>query len=302
LWSMKMKNKNYLKRSSIINWPLFLLIFALGACDLFRFKSEDEDLEDPVVASVADQVLKRSELAFVLADNPDQEDSIRISNQYIQSWIKKQLMIREAGKTMTFDEAELRRKLLDYRYALMLYEFEKAYVEANLNKDLSPAEIEAYYSANKNNFSLKEIIVRINFLKLEKSSAQNRKLERLLSSRTENKRELKSLALNTATNYFIEDSTWVRFEDIILSTPLANHPNKVNLIQNNRVIIVDDEIYRYYFKVLEYRLEDQIPPIEFVREEISKILLNKKRVSLVEELQKEVFAKAQENNEFKIYD
>jgi hypothetical protein len=299
---MKMKNKNYLKRSSIINWALFLLIFALGACDLFRFKSEDEDLEDPVVASVADQVLKRSELAFVLADNPDQEDSIRISNQYIQSWIKKQLMIREAGKTMTFDEAELRRKLLDYRYALMLYEFEKAYVEANLNKDLSPAEIEAYYSANKNNFSLKEIIVRINFLKLEKSSAQNRKLERLLSSRTENKRELKSLALNTATNYFIEDSTWVRFEDIILSTPLANHPNKVNLIQNNRVIIVDDEIYRYYFKVLEYRLEDQIPPIEFVREEISKILLNKKRVSLVEELQKEVFAKAQENNEFKIYD
>jgi hypothetical protein len=302
LWSMKMKNKNYLKRSSIINWALFLLIFALGACDLFRFKSEDEDLEDPVVASVADQVLKRSELAFVLADNPDQEDSIRISNQYIQSWIKKQLMIREAGKTMTFDEAELRRKLLDYRYALMLYEFEKAYVEANLNKDLSPAEIEAYYSANKNNFSLKEIIVRINFLKLEKSNAQNRKLERLLSSRTENKRELKSLALNTATNYFIEDSTWVRFEDIILSTPLANHPNKVNLIQNNRVIIVDDEIYRYYFKVLEYRLEDQIPPIEFVREEISKILLNKKRVSLVEELQKEVFAKAQENNEFKIYD
>jgi hypothetical protein len=53
---------------------------------------------------------------------------------------------------------------------------------------------------------------------------------------------------------------------------------------------------------LEYKLQDQIPPLDFVREEISKILTNKKRVALVEQLQKDIYNRALENNEFKIYD
>jgi hypothetical protein len=279
-----------------------MLLTFLGACDFFRFKSGEQNEEDPVVAAVGNQELRRSELAFVLTDKVSLEDSISISNRYIQSWIRKQLMIREAGKTMTFDEAEINRKLLDYRYALMVYEFEKAHVEQNLDTAIDAAEIENYYQAHKTNFSLKEIIVRTNFLKLEKTNPQNKQVERLLNSKAPNRKELENLSLQSASNYFIEDSTWIRFEDIIVSTPIANHPNKVGLIQNNKTITVEDEIYRYYFKILEYKLQDQIPPKEFVSEEISKILLNKKRVTLVEELQSQIFSRAQENNEFKIYE
>jgi hypothetical protein len=279
-----------------------MLLTSLGACDFFRFKSGEQNEEDPVVASVGDQELRKSELVFVVTNNLSAEDSINISNRYIQSWIRKQLMIREAGKTMTFDEAEINRKLLDYRYALMVYEFEKSYVEQNIDTAIDAAEIEAYYQANKTNFSLKEIIVRTNFLKLEKGLSQNKQVERLLSSKTPNNKELENLALQAASNYFMEDSTWIRFDDIIVGTPLANHPNKVGLIQNNKTITVEDEIYRYYFRILEYKLQDQIPPKEFVSDEISKILLNKKRVTLVEELQNQIFSKAQENNEFKIYE
>ncbi|MCH7398495.1 peptidyl-prolyl cis-trans isomerase [Belliella sp. DSM 107340] len=271
---------------------------------MFKYKSEEEsEEENPVVASVGNQNLRKSEIAFITSEISAKEDSVNITNRYIQSWIRKQLMIKEAAKTITFDEAELNRKLLDYRYALMVYEFEKAHVKDNSDTLINDIEIERYYNENKENFSLKEIIVRTNFFKLEKTNPQNKALEKLLSARkSENPEKLRQIALDHSTNHYTEDSTWIRFEDIIINTPLASNNNKVELLRNNKLIKVDDEVYTYYFKILEYKLQDQIPPLDFVKDEISKILMNKKRVALVEQLQKDIYKRAQENNEFKIYD
>ncbi|WP_373521439.1 peptidyl-prolyl cis-trans isomerase [Aquiflexum sp.] len=287
------------------NKYLFLaLMISISSCDLFKFKSLEDAEEDPIIASVGNHNLRKSELAFIKGETNTAEDSTNIAGRYVQSWIRKQLMIIEAGKSMSFDEAEINRKLLDYKYALMVYEFEKKYVEDNLSREITQKEIEDYYQANQANFSLKEIIVRTNFLKTDiAATAQNRNLEKLLrSNNPADGSALRDLASKQASNYFLEDSTWVRFEDIIINTPLANHANKVELLRNNKLIITDDERYRYYFKILEYKLQDQFPPLEFVRDEITKILTNRKRIVLVEQLQKEIYNRALENEAFTIYE
>src|SRR5690606_28016210 len=176
------------KRKGSPNWwlrsSLLILIgsFILSSCDLFRFKTEEEQVDDAVLASVDDNVLRRSDLDFITKDSPSEEDSANLAERYMQSWIRKQLMIKEAGKNMAFDEGELNRKLLDYKYALMVYEFEKAYVNENLDRAVSDEEIYAYYEENKVNFTLKKIIVRTNFLKIEKDIPQKAQISRLLNS------------------------------------------------------------------------------------------------------------------------
>ena len=45
-------------------------------------------------------------------------DSTDIVERYIQSWIKKQLLIDKASTRIDFDEAELTRKILDYQIRL----------------------------------------------------------------------------------------------------------------------------------------------------------------------------------------
>ncbi|ERM81871.1 hypothetical protein P872_06965 [Rhodonellum psychrophilum GCM71 = DSM 17998] len=300
---MRTKNKGFSKLWSIGNFLLFVTIgISVTSCDLFKFKSQEElDESDPIVATVANQHLRKSELSFVKTESSTAEDSMEMANRYVQSWIKKQLMIREAGKSMEFDEAEINRKLLDYKYALMVYEYEKAYVNSKIDQEISLQEIAEYYAANQKNFTLREIIVRTNFLKMEKGNSQNRELEKLLSG-NKSAEDVKKIALKDAVNYFLEDSTWVRFEDIIINTPLVSNNNKVQLLKQNSLIKVDDEDYRYYFKILEYKLQDQIPPLDFVKDEISKILINKKRVSLIDALQKEIYNRALENNEIRLYD
>lgn len=298
-----------MKNTKPINWPsvkLLVLFLAIGmstSCDLFKIKSEEGEEDDPVLATVGKNTLRFSDIEFIRKENQGELDSSELVNRYLQNWIRKQLMIREASNNLNLNEAELERKLLDYRYALIVYEFEKSFVEQNLDRDVSLQEIEDYYNAHKENFSLKEIIVRTNFVKLEKNLPQKRQLERLLRNQREsNKGELKELALRYANNYYLEDVNWVKFDDIILNTPLAQNPNKVQLLKNNSLISVDDDNYTYYFSILEYKLQDQVPPLEFVRDEISKIIVNKRRVALAEQLHKDVYNKALDNNEFRIYD
>lgn len=298
-----------MKRKGYPNWWLnngFLILagsYILSSCDFFKFKTEEVEVDDSVLASVDNNLLKHSDLEFVTKDIASEEDSANLAERYLQSWIRKQLMIKEAGKNMSFDEAELNRKLLDYRYALMVYEFEKSYVNENLDRDVSDSEINEYYEKNKANFTLKKIIVRTNFLKIEKDIPQRNQIGRLLNSNRESDaQEVRDLALRFAANYYFEDSAWIEFDDIILNTPLVENNNHVELLRRNKIIQVDDAQYSYYFKILEYKLQDQVPPLEFVKEEISKIILNKRRVSLAERLHKEVYQRALEKNDFKIYD
>jgi hypothetical protein len=303
---LRLMNK---RKTKPINWPsvkMLVLCMSIGlttACDFFKIKSEEGDEEDPVLATVGKNTLKFSDIEFIRKENQGELDSSELVSRYLQNWIRKQLMIREASKNLSLNEAEIERKLLDYRYALIVYEFEKSFVEQNLDREVGLQEIEDYYNAHKENFSLKEIIVRTNFVKLEKNLPQKRQLERLLRSQREgNKEELKELALRYANNYYLEDSNWIKFDDIILNTPLAQNTNKVQLLKNNTLISVDDDNYTYYFSILEYKLQDQVPPLEFVRDEISKIIVNKRRVALAEQLHKDVYNKALDNNEFRIYD
>lgn len=300
---MKVKKIESTTLQSTNLFILGFIVLLLSGCDLFKIKSEEDVDDDPVVASVGKTYLHVSDIDFITKDTQSDLDSAELVSRYIQTWIKKQLMIKEAGKNLTIDESELNRKLLDYRYALIIYEFEKSQVEQSLDKNVSLEEITSYYDKFKENFSLKEIIVRTNFIKMEKGLPQKRQVERLLRSTRDNDRtELKELSLRYANNYFLEDSTWIKFDDIILNTPLAQSTNNVQLLKSNKHIVIEDDNHAYFFHILEYKLQDQVPPLEFVKDEISKIIVNKRRVALAEKLHKEVYDKALENKEFEIYD
>lgn len=282
-----------------------LVIFCLlvSSCDFFKMRSQEEESINAMVASVGNTHLYESDIDHITREIQSDLDSTELVNRYVQSWVRKQLLIREAGRNLTINEAEINRKLLDYRYALIAYEYEKSYVEQTLDREVTANEVQTYYEKNMENFALKEIIVRTNFVKLEKNLPQKRQLERLLNSeQSSQKEELKDFALRFANNYFIEDSTWIKFDDIILNTPLSQNSNHVQLLQNDKLINVDDDNYSYYFKILEYRLRDQVPPLEFVRDEIAKIIVNKRRVEIAEKLKREIYNKALDNNEFTIYD
>jgi hypothetical protein len=74
------------------------------------------------------------------------------------------------------------------------------------------------------------------------------------------------------------------------------------LSQNeNRVIETSDDNFVYLIRIEEYKIQDEVSPLEYVKEEIENIIINKRKTKLAEELEQEVFDRAVANKDFELY-
>jgi hypothetical protein len=294
-----------LKYISIKSIVLLLSVYTLASCEFLEFrnseKDDDEYVEKPL-ASVGDIILYPRDVSGLLPKGMTGQDSVDLIEQHIKGWIKKQLMIAEARKQFAFDEAELERRVLDYRYALMIHEFEKYNISRRLDTFISDEEINSYYNENIDNFELKQNIIRGTFIQINKDAPKLYRLRSLLRSNKEHdKDELKSYAFSFGTKVHMDDSVWVNFEDVIAGTPLVDIPNKTDFLRRNSLYETPDEHFIYFLKINEYKIQNEISPLEFVRDDIQKIILNKRQVKLAKELEDEIYKKAMDNDAFKIY-
>jgi hypothetical protein len=275
----------------------------LLSCDLIQMKKDNGSGDDKreAVARVNTAFLYKDELIGVVPAESPKDDSTARVEAYIDSWIRKQLLIQEASKKININEAEVERKILDYRYSLIAYEYQSQYIKQHLDTAIAPAEIENYYKNNIDNFILKQNIVRATYIKAPKNAPQSKKIKDLIFSTSEkDKKELKSFCLSYSLAYHLADSSWMVFDELVRNSPLIEIPNKVQFLKTNPYYEVEDENYGYYLKVEEYRISDNVSPLEFVRDEITNIILNKRKVELAKKLEDEVYSHALENEEFEI--
>lgn len=283
----------------------FISLSALlaGSCDFIRMKDKpSNELENrEPVARVNNTYLFKDELAGIAALGSTKEDSAARVEAYIDSWIRKELLIQEAARKININEAEVERKILDYRYSIIAYEYQSYYIKQNLDTVFTKEEIRKYYENNIDNFILKQNIVRATFVKVPKNAPKMNKLKDwIYSSEEDDKQSLKSFCLSFSVAYHISDSTWMIFDDLVRNSPLMEIPNKVQFLKANPYYETEDESYLYFLKVDEYRISDNVSPLEFVTDEIKNIILNKRKVELAKKLEDEVYENALEHKDFEI--
>ena len=304
-------NESFNRPRQIRVGSFLVLVLLLGSCkerslpDFLRFKNQEtsEDVIRHPVARVYENYLYEQDLEGIVDEDATPEDSASLVGRYVDTWVKKQLMLAEAATQMDIDEAELERKILDYRYALIVYEFEKNYVNQEVDTEVSESEIEKYYREHQENFELKQNIIKGIYAKVPQEAPRIGRLRKLFQGELDEqaREEIRSYCLSFASTYSLDDSTWYNFEGIIANTPLVSIPNKVQFLQKNEFIETSDDIYVYLVKVQDYKISDQISPLEFVRDDIEKIITNQRKVALTQELEEEIYRDAKKKNEFEIY-
>lgn len=275
----------------------------LSGCDLIQFKKETatQDPQRVPVARVNRAFLYKDELAGIVPVGATKEDSTVRMEAYINSWIRKQLLLQEAARKIDINEAEVERKILDYRYSLIAYEYQAFYIKQNLDTAINAPEIEQYYKDNLDNFILKQNIVRATFIKVPKSAPRTNKIKDLIfSTKEKDQDELKSYCLSFSTAYHLVDSTWMVFDELVKNSPLVEIPNKIQFLKANPYYETSDDAYLYFLRVKEYRISDNISPLEFVRDDIRTIILNKRKVALAKQLEDEIYNTAILEKEFEI--
>jgi len=285
---------------------IFGLIF-ISSCDLINFKEGDTGInfndspKPQPVARAHDQFLYRTDLEGLVPPEISKSDSINLVERYINSWINKQLVISEASDKLVLDEAEIERKVLDYRYALLIHEYQKLYINDNLETEISDQEINTYYRNNLDNFELRQHIIKCRFVKLPLEAPKLSIFRRLFQSNDEKQlEELRSYCYQYSTNFHL-DSTWVNFDEVLENTPMVTIENKVHFLRNNRYYETRDDVYHYFLKISDYKISEETSPLEWVRDDIQKIIINKRKVKLAKELEEGIYSRALKNEDFEIF-
>ncbi|MCB0487357.1 MAG: peptidyl-prolyl cis-trans isomerase [Cyclobacteriaceae bacterium] len=261
-----------------------------------------EDATRKAVARVNDTYLYLDELEGIVTANTPKEDSAGRMTAYVNSWIRKQLLINEALKRIDINEAEVERKILDYRYSLIGYQFQKLYIQQNLTDSVSDQEIETYYTQNIDNFILKQNIIKGTFIKVPQGAPRvNRVKDLIFSNKQKDRDDLRSYCLSFSSAYHLSDSSWIEFDKLVVNSPLAEIPNKIQFLKSYPYYETSDAGFLYYLKIDAYKISDNVSPLEFVKEDIKNIIINKRKVELARKLEEEVYENAAESKDFEIF-
>lgn len=288
----------------INTYILFLIASCfLLACDSLGSGKSNKNKEANLIARAGNSLLYKSDIAGLVSPEVSSEDSLQIVNRFVENWIKEELFIQEAANNIQLDLSDIERKVANYRFVLISHEYQKQKIEQELNREVTDAEIQEYYEQNSDNFMLKQNIVRGRYVKISQEAPKKSDVKRWIKSdRPQDVESLKSYCFQFADNYSVEDSTWLKFDEVIKNSPLNTIENKIQFLRRNRYVEESDSAYLYLFKINEYKISEEASPLEFVRKDIENIIINKRKVALTKGLENDIYERAKENEDFEIYE
>jgi hypothetical protein len=279
------------------NYLYVFVLFLWFACD----SKPAEDQTRKTIARANTSYLYEDDVKDLVPFGTDKKDSIELIKKYIDNWIHETLVIQKAESNLTEDKKNVEKQLQDYRNSLITFAYEKELVSQKLDTLITETEIEEYYNNNKANFELKDNIIKVIYVKVNKTAPDMKKLQNWYKSEDPKDKELlTSYCHQFAANYYLDDSSWLFFDDLLKEIPIQTY-NKELFLQNNRLVEVNDSLYNYFVNIKGFKIRNSLSPISFEKENIKNIILNKRKLQLITKMKEDVYNDAVNQNKIEIY-
>lgn len=278
-------------------FQFIVVIFVLVSCKGFMGR----DIDDKVIAQAAGKKLTFAELEMALPRNMDNIDSISFAQNYIEKWVKNTLLLEKAELNLNRETQKSIDIMIDnYRTSLMLYKYQQIILQQKLDTIVNDNLVNEYYENHSGNFKLDSSVVKSVYVKVPKSVYDRYKVRSWLrSNREEDLISLEDYCYQHARNFNMGEQ-WQYF-----GTLLSELPKKINnqeqFLRTNKYIETSDSLYSYYVAIKEYKLKNDTTPLVFVRDKIKDILINHRKVTLINDLENNIYNDAVDQKKFIIY-
>lgn len=253
------------------------------------------------IARVYDKYLYSTDISNLFLNGVSKEDSILITKAYIDKWIQTQLLLRLAEQNLSDLQKNVARQLEDYRTSLLIFKYEQEYINQKMDTVVHYNELEEYYANNKDNFILDETIVKALYIKLRKEAPQIQRIRELYrSTRDEDIKQLDNLAYQASIKYDYFGDKWISLPYILREIPFPIE-NPDEMLSKQRSIEMEDGDFVYLISFRDVLLKGTIAPFEYVIDPIKEIMLNSRKQHLIQDLQQNVYNKAQDNANFQVF-
>ena len=276
---------------------LLLLTLILFSCGT----QESKDKDRVAVARANNEYLYLDEIKEIVPVGTPAKDSLELITKYIDNWIRESLVTQKAESNLGDEQKNVDKQLRNYRNSLITYTYEKELVKQKLDTVVFDTEIEEYYNNNQADFELKDNIIKVVYVKVDKKAPGIEKLKRMYKSDDMGEKELlASYCHQFASNFYLDDSSWLLFDDLLKEIPIQTY-NKELFLQNNRFVEVSDSLNHYFVNIKGFKIRNSLSPLGFEKENIKNIILNKRKLQLINKMIEDVYNDAANNNKIEIY-
>ena len=254
------------------------------------------------VAKVGDKSLLRKDLAAALPRGITKPDSINQSRFYIQRWVRQELMLKQAEENLTEDQKDVQLELDEYRTSLIIHRYQQQLINQKLDTVIASGDIRKFYDEHPEKFVLDQNIVKAIYIEVPRKEAKLDQLKRWLNASDDKSRmELEKYSFQYATKFDYFNEQWTDFSQIRSRMPYSFASSETILKRNSFIESSDDSKF-YLVSIKDFRLIGEKAPFEFVKDRISNLILNTRKIEFIEELQKNIYQKSKSANQFKITD
>jgi hypothetical protein len=276
---------------------LFIPIIILSACTDLK-----NDANRTIIARAGDKYLYADELPRMINSGISEADSISITRNFIDRWIKKELMLSRAELNLT-DEyiSEMNQKLEETRSSLMIYQYQQQMMVQRMDTTVDVSEIDSYYNDNIQAFNLTHPLVKAVFIKIPLEAPNiNRARSWYRSNSQEDLQNLESYCYQFADKYDDFGEKWIDVSYLLRVLP-SDVGDIGRFLRNNNYYEVSDSLYYYFVNIRDFRLTGAVAPLEYVSKDIRNIILNNRKIEFLQNLENGIYNEALRENLFKIY-
>ena len=258
--------------------------------------------EDKVIARVGETELTESD-AFVLMkhmgyDSKDKEQY----REFVHEWCDNEVFNQELKATDPGKWKLIQLRSQMYQGDLSKFYLEEIKIKKSLDTIVSLEESQIYYDSHKDEFILNDYIVKALYLKIPKDldfKEEEVHLNYLLKN-DKDLAEINSYAKLYAENYYFDDSVWIYFDKITEDIPLTKY-NIDNIVLNRTKTYFSDEEHWYFLNIIDYKLKDEAPPLDFLMDQIHGIIVSKRLNDLREISEANLIKELKKKHEVTIY-
>jgi hypothetical protein len=279
----------------LVRYVLLAGIVALFSCNLRN------DSEKTPLAKVGENILFLDDLQSILPKGLSPDDSLMMAEDYIKKWIMNELLVKKAEENLSPLQKDLTKELNEYRSSMLTYRYKMELMLQRLDTIVDETEISAYYGQNKENFILNRDIVKAIFIKIPAEVTKPEQVKVFCEQVSDdNLRELREFCLKYAITFDIFVDNWVELDLIAQNLPEPIE-DKNRFLRRNAIIEIRDNDFYYLLCVIDYRLANNMAPVEYVTENIKNLIINRRRIDFLKKIEDDVYVEGVRNNKFKFY-
>lgn len=276
---------------------LFLMTCLLASCNYFDVQ-EKENTSSEIVAIVNTEKLFKDDLKEFLPKNISKEDSIVLVKGFINDWAIKQLLLKKAETNSSQEDVnEINTLVKDYRESLLINSYKERLIKQQLDTIIDEEEIEVFYSKNKENFKLNEELVKIKYLHFDNNIINKEEFINLFKS--EKIEDLEALEKQQLSFKFYQfnDSIWTQLDKVLLKLPFS----KEILLKKSKFLQKQDSLGLYLVAIKDVLVRNDTAPLNYIKSNIKQMILHRRKIELIRDIEKILVKDATKNNNFKIY-